>query len=88
MELNLVGLIGVFAVREGLVAAVKIKYFIIQCIASSMFLVGVLRVKSGEVGHRSGLVLCANAIVQLGLYIKIGVFPLHTWVPSVINSSE
>nr|QDO71907.1 NADH dehydrogenase subunit 2 [Lithophaga curta] len=88
MELNLVGLMGVFAVRECLVPAVKIKYFVVQCIASSMFLVGILSLKGGEVGDdMGGLALCSGAVVQVSLFLKIGVFPLHTWVPSVINSS-
>lgn len=78
MELNLVGLIGVFVVRESLSATVKIKYFVVQCFASSLFLVGVLSIKRGEMGCSSSLVLFSNAIVQLGLFIKIGVFPLHT----------
>lgn len=81
-------MIGIFAVRNSLAAAVKVKYFVVQCIASSLFLVGVLRSKTGEIGYFSGLMLCINVIVQLGLFIKIGAFPLHTWVPSVINSSD
>ena len=88
IEVNLVGLIGVFAVRESLSVSVKIKYFVVQCIASSIFLVGVLRVKAGERKTASWLALCASAIVQLRLFIKIGVFPLHTWVPSVLNSRD
>lgn len=88
IELNLVGLIGVFAVREGLVPAVKIKYFVIQCIASSMFLVGVLSLKRGEVGDDMGaLTLCSGTVVQFGLFMKIGAVPVHSWVPSVISSS-
>lgn len=78
IEVNLVGLIGVFAVRESLSVSVKIKYFVVQCIASSIFLVGVLRVKAGERKTASWLALCASAMVQLRLFIKIGVFPLHT----------
>ena len=69
---------GVFAVRECLSVSVKIKYFVIQCVASSIFLVGVLSVKTGEIKSASWLALCARAIVQLGLFLKIGVFPLHT----------
>lgn len=88
IEVNLVGLIGVFAVRESLSVAVKIKYFVVQCIASSIFLAGVLRVKAGERKTASWLALCASAMVQLRLFIKIGVFPLHTWVPSVLNGRD
>lgn len=88
IEVNLVGLIGVFAVRESLSATVKIKYFVVQCLASSLFLIGILRIKRGEIGHAGNLVLFSNAIVQLGLFIKIGIFPVHTWVPSVVNSSD
>ena len=78
IELNLVGLIGVFAVRASLRVSVKIKYFVIQCIASSIFLTGVLRVKAGERKTDSWLALWSRAMVQLRLFIKVGVFPLHT----------
>ena len=78
IEVNLVGLIGVFAVRECLSVSVKIKYFVVQCIASSIFLAGVLRVKAGERKRSSWLALLARAMVQFSLFIKIGVFPLHT----------
>ena len=78
MEINLVGLMGIFAVRESLSIAVKVKYFVIQCIASSIFLVGILRVKRGSLGYSSNLVLFADALVQMGLIIKVGAFPVHT----------
>lgn len=78
IEINLVGLIGVFAVRESLRVSVKIKYFVVQCIASSIFLAGVLSVKAGERKRSSWLALLARAMVQFRLFIKIGVFPLHT----------
>lgn len=64
--------------RESLSTAVKIKYFVIQCIASSMFLVGVLRSKRGERKSASWMALCGSALVQLSLLIKIGGFPVYT----------
>nr|YP_010178051.1 NADH dehydrogenase subunit 2 [Mactra quadrangularis]QUV72901.1 NADH dehydrogenase subunit 2 [Mactra quadrangularis] len=55
------------------------KYFIIQVISSHMFLLSVMSVAGGwwslEVPY----------LMVISLLIKLGVFPFHFWVPSVIS---
>ena len=62
--------------REGESA---VKYFLTQTLASVVFLIGVLGLKSYPL---------FNLVILVALFIKIGVAPFHTWLVSVGESLE
>ncbi|WP_247008436.1 monovalent cation/H+ antiporter subunit D family protein [Halorientalis litorea] len=80
---------------SGRSAVAALKYLIVGTVGASLFLLGVgyayiatgtlnmadLAVKLADVGYTSTLVQTAFAFVVIGLFIKVAVFPLHTWQP-------
>ncbi|WP_136717891.1 monovalent cation/H+ antiporter subunit D family protein [Halorientalis salina] len=81
--------------RSGRSAVAALKYLIVGTVGASLFLLGVgyayiatgtlnmadLAAKLAAVGYTSTLVQTAFAFVVIGLFIKVAVFPLHTWQP-------
>jgi NADH:ubiquinone oxidoreductase subunit 2 (subunit N) len=66
-----------------------VKYFVVQRIGSGVLLVGILLV--GSFTGFGGLNMSfevVNFIILVGLMVKLGIFPLHFWFPSVIGSSS
>lgn len=58
------------------------KYFIIQSIGSSLLLIGFcFRIRS------SGRMIRVS-VSLVGLIVKLGFFPFHLWVPSVVAFSS
>jgi len=80
---------------SGRSAVAALKYLIVGTVGASLFLLGVgyayiatgtlnmadLAMKLAAVGYTSTLVQTAFAFVVIGLFIKVAVFPLHTWQP-------
>ncbi|WP_256298991.1 monovalent cation/H+ antiporter subunit D family protein [Haloarchaeobius salinus] len=76
-------------------AIAGLKYLIVGTVGASLYLLGVayayvatgtlnmadLSNELAAVGHDTTLVQTAFALVVVGLFIKIAVFPLHTWQP-------
>jgi multicomponent Na+:H+ antiporter subunit D len=76
-------------------AVAALKYLVVGTVGASLFLLGVgyayvatgtlnmadLSVKLAQVGHTAALVRSAFALLVVGLFIKVAVFPLHTWQP-------
>lgn len=79
MELNLFSFI---ALINGVVGNRPtepiIKYFVVQRVGSMLFIFGGLAVKSSHIS----LLLLLRAV---GVFIKVGLFPFHTWVPGVVG---
>lgn len=71
------------------------KYLLLGTVGASLFLLGVgyayvatgtlnmadLAVKLETAGHTTSLVRVSFALLVVGLFIKVAVFPVHTWLP-------
>nr|YP_009344603.1 NADH dehydrogenase subunit 2 [Modiolus modiolus]APU51263.1 NADH dehydrogenase subunit 2 [Modiolus modiolus] len=88
MEINVMGFLGVLSVRGFMNISVGLKYFIIQVLGSGLFLMGVLVFYSGYFSLNHLMLQVSGWMVEMGLFCKAGIFPLHGWVPSVINSGD
>ncbi|RNJ26633.1 monovalent cation/H+ antiporter subunit D family protein [Halosegnis longus] len=77
-------------------AIAALKYLLVGTVGASLFLLGIgfayiatgtlnmgdLATQLAEVGYGSPLVLAAFGLLVVGLFVKIAVFPLHTWQPA------
>lgn len=77
-------------------AIAGLKYLLVGTVGASLFLLGIgfayiatgtlnmgdLATQLAEVGYGSPLVLAAFGLLVVGLFVKIAVFPLHTWQPA------
>lgn len=77
-------------------AIAALKYLLVGTVGASLFLLGIgfayiatgtlnmgdLAAQLAEVGYDSPLVLAAFGLLVVGLFVKIAVFPLHTWQPA------
>jgi len=77
-------------------ALAALKYLILGTVGASLFLLGIgyayvatgtlnmadLSVKLAAVGYTSSLVRAAFGLMVVGLFVKVAVFPLHTWQPT------
>jgi multicomponent Na+:H+ antiporter subunit D len=77
-------------------ALAALKYLIVGTVGASLFLLGIgyayvatgtlnmadLSVKLADVGHTATLVRAAFGLMVVGLFVKVAVFPLHTWQPT------
>ena len=82
-------------------AIAALRYLLIGTVGASLFLLGIgyayigtgtlnmadLAEKLAEVGHTTTLVQTAFAFVVVGLFIKVAIFPLHTWQPEAYASA-
>jgi multicomponent Na+:H+ antiporter subunit D len=80
---------------SGRSAVAALKYLIVGTVGASLYLLGVgyayigtgtlnmadLSEQLAAIGHDSTLVVTAFAFIAIGLFIKVAVFPLHTWQP-------
>ena len=80
---------------RGRSAVAALKYLLVGTVGASLFLLGVgyayidtgtlnmadLAVKLAANGYDATLTQTAFALVVVGLFIKVAVFPLHTWQP-------
>ncbi len=80
---------------RGRSAVAALKYLLVGTVGASRFLLGVgyayidtgtlnmadLAVKLAENGYTATLTQAAFAFIVVGLFIKVAVFPLHTWQP-------
>lgn len=87
LELNLIGFIPLIMFTKSIVEGEsRVKYFVSQAIGSGLILFGRLisfRVSfSWDLGSRLDNV--GIWLVAGGLFLKLGLFPFHYWIPSVI----
>ncbi|MFB6268297.1 MAG: monovalent cation/H+ antiporter subunit D family protein [Halobacterium sp.] len=80
---------------RGRSAVAALKYLLVGTVGASLFLLGVgyayigtgtlnmadLAVKLAANGYHATLTQTAFALIVVGLFIKVAVFPLHTWQP-------
>lgn len=76
-------------------ALAALKYLIVGTVGASLFLLGIgyayiatgtlnmndLSAQLAEVGHTDPLVQASFALLVVGLFVKVAVFPLHAWQP-------
>nr|AXS65921.1 NADH dehydrogenase subunit 2 [Staphylinoidea sp. 5 KM-2017] len=79
LEVNLLSIIPLMTSKSSLNSEASMKYFIIQAISSSMILFSLIISKN--------FMEFTNimAIMNLSLLLKLGVPPLHFWVPEVLE---
>ena len=82
-------------------ARAALKYLIVGTIGASLFLLGIgyafiatgtlnmadLSTQLAAVGHTEPLVQAAFALLVVGLFVKVAVFPLHAWQPDAYAGS-
>lgn len=82
-------------------AAGALRYLLVGTVGASLFLLGLgyayvatgtlnmdgLAAELAAVGYTSTLVRAAFALLVVGLFVKIAVFPLHTWQPTAYASA-
>nr|WIM50774.1 NADH dehydrogenase subunit 2 [Conus ventricosus] len=89
LEMNLIGFLPMLIYQKKISESESaVKYFIVQALGSSLLIFGSLLgfstsfswdVMSGGMGETLGL-----CVLVSGLSVKLGVFPFHYWVPSVM----
>jgi multicomponent Na+:H+ antiporter subunit D len=82
--------------HSGRSARAALKYLLVGTVGASLFLLGIgfafvatgtlnmadLSTQLAEVGYSSPLVQAAFGLLVVGLFVKVAVFPVHTWQPS------
>nr|YP_009681526.1 NADH dehydrogenase subunit 2 [Septifer bilocularis]QDO71945.1 NADH dehydrogenase subunit 2 [Septifer bilocularis] len=81
LELNLFAFIIMMNPEGFWIAEPCIKYFVVQVIGSSFVLISAMTLNFFYASYSLFLSL-------IGFFIKAGIFPFHSWVPSVVNSSD
>nr|QHO63856.1 NADH dehydrogenase subunit 2 [Geukensia demissa] len=82
MEVNLMSFIVLLYYESSCSVEACVKYFIVQSLGSYFMLLGFLCF------DKILLEVCLKYFLMMGLLMKGGVFPFHSWVPSVVNSSN
>ncbi len=85
------------AAKGGRAAAAAFRYLILGTVGASLYLLGVgyLYVSTGvlnmgllsEVLHQGSMSPVAIAFIVIGLAVKIGLFPFHSWLPDAYADS-
>nr|YP_009470459.1 NADH dehydrogenase subunit 2 [Rhadinosa nigrocyanea]AVF96874.1 NADH dehydrogenase subunit 2 [Rhadinosa nigrocyanea] len=78
MEMNLLSIIPLFKNNNIYPTEASIKYFITQCLASSILLVSILVMENN-------MMTSYLYLTHLALLIKLGAAPFHFWMPEVIE---
>lgn len=90
LEINLIAFIPILVYRKGITRRESaVKYFIAQAIGSAFLILGRLigfrpRFSWNFIDFSAHSYSISLLIVNLALILKIGAFPLHYWLPSVI----
>lgn len=67
------------ATKSRVCAESAIKYFVMQALGSSLFLLGVIR---------RPVIYRLRGVMLVGLLFKLGAAPFHFWLPRVISGSQ
>nr|AGW53609.1 NADH dehydrogenase subunit 2 [Arctica islandica] len=78
MEMNFLGAVAIMAGLSVEETESVIKYFIIQVVGSSILILAIMMLIS------ACLMLLTESLILLSLMVKLGVFPFHFWIPSVM----
>lgn len=90
MEVGFFGFLPILNGKRVAENEAAVKYFIVQRVGSGVILVRFLLIRGEGVLYAGGV--CNNYLVELlivaGFMVKLGVFPLHFWFPSVMRMSS
>lgn len=78
IEINFLGAVAIIAGLRVEETERVIKYFIIQVVGSSILILAII------ILIRACLMLLTESLILLRLIVKLGVFPFHFWIPSVM----
>lgn len=89
LEINLIGFLPILVYQKSILESESaVKYFVVQALGSSLLIFGSLsrcRISfSWDLSRTAVLSSVGLLITRIGLITKIGVFPFHFWLPSVI----
>nr|QFG38933.1 NADH dehydrogenase subunit 2 [Austrofusus glans] len=90
LEINLIGFLPMLVYQKSVSESQSaVKYFVIQALGSSFLILGSLMVFNMSFTWDMSIVMYNPSvmgfmIVICGLFIKMGVFPFHYWLPSVM----
>nr|YP_010241804.1 NADH dehydrogenase subunit 2 [Xenophora japonica]QTI82492.1 NADH dehydrogenase subunit 2 [Xenophora japonica] len=89
LEINLIGFLPLLVYQKSMMESESgVKYFIVQALGSSMLMFGSLLVYNlmftWEMTEFSIKYLMGTMIIIFGLFMKMGVFPFHFWLPGVM----
>jgi len=90
LELNIIGFLPILVYQKSSWERESaVKYFIVQALGSRLLIIG--RLLSFSYTHSWEIINWLNQeyitifIIMMGLILKLGVFPFHLWVPSVMS---
>nr|YP_009743693.1 NADH dehydrogenase subunit 2 [Notocochlis gualtieriana]QIE12009.1 NADH dehydrogenase subunit 2 [Notocochlis gualtieriana] len=89
LEINLIGFLPILVYQKSMSESESaVKYFIVQALGSSLLIFGSLMgcsiSFSWENFVESSMSLTVMLVVSSGLLVKMGMFPFHYWLPSVM----
>nr|YP_010241739.1 NADH dehydrogenase subunit 2 [Struthiolaria papulosa]QTI82427.1 NADH dehydrogenase subunit 2 [Struthiolaria papulosa] len=89
LEINLIGFLPLLVYQKSMMESESgVKYFIIQALGSALLMFGSLSMYSlfftWEMSKISSIYLVGMMIISCGLCMKMGLFPFHFWLPSVM----
>nr|YP_010713536.1 NADH dehydrogenase subunit 2 [Mauritia arabica]UVF28355.1 NADH dehydrogenase subunit 2 [Mauritia arabica asiatica]WDA98668.1 NADH dehydrogenase subunit 2 [Mauritia arabica] len=90
LEINLIGFLPILVYQKSMSESESaVKYFVVQALGSSLLIFGSLNLYSlsftwemfipGDAGSTISLF-----VLMMGLFVKLGLFPFHFWLPSVM----
>nr|WOV69023.1 NADH dehydrogenase subunit 2 [Corbicula japonica] len=79
MELSFIGVVGLLGGSSFDESESLVKYFVVQVIGSSLLMASIVFLLSGC------FLILVEVVFLLGLFLKLGLFPFHFWVPSVMS---
>nr|UJM44238.1 NADH dehydrogenase subunit 2 [Ensis leei] len=86
MEVNFFGAVSLFSGKSSVETDSTMKYFMSQALGSGLLFLGILLSLSSFVEFEGGFMgLLGGIFLLMGLNMKIGLFPFHFWVPSVMS---
>nr|YP_009431973.1 NADH dehydrogenase subunit 2 [Donax vittatus]ATA66422.1 NADH dehydrogenase subunit 2 [Donax vittatus] len=90
MELSFFGFIPILNGKSVCENESAVKYFVIQSIGSGFLLISFLLISSQSSFYIMGPYMGGfiNFMMISGFFIKLGVFPMHFWFPSVMGSAS
>nr|QTI82505.1 NADH dehydrogenase subunit 2 [Ministrombus variabilis] len=89
LEINLIGFLPLLVYQKSMAESESaVKYFVVQALGSSLLMFGSLSSYSlsfsWDVNMLSNYYILTIFILSCGLCVKMGLFPFHFWLPSVM----